>query len=217
MAVQLTRKGRVVTIRLHRPEALNAPDTPTMNDLLRLMTPLDAAEDVGCFIITGSDRAVPTGAGAKAGDAKARAGATTADSPSLVADSLGAWDSFLALRTPKIATVSGHAIGSACVLAMMCDIIITADTATFGRPEIPPGTAPGIVDTQRLARLLSGSRALDLILAGRSIDAATALNWGLVSRVVPGDQLMDVAHEVARDIAARITGRRQATPAGHSR
>jgi enoyl-CoA hydratase len=192
--LKLEQDGRVVRVRLHRPEVLNALDTELMTELVDALTPLDRDPDVGCFVITGSDRVFAAGA-----DIKEMAEKSTADMIS--EDYFAGWEAFAALRTPKIAAVAGYALGGGCELAMMCDMIIAADNATFGQPEITLGVIPGIGGTQRLTRLVGRAKAMDMILTGRLIDAEEADRIGLVSRVVPADRLIAEANAVAEQIA----------------
>jgi enoyl-CoA hydratase len=192
--LKLEQVGRVVRVRLHRPEVLNALDTELMTELVDTLTPLDRDPDVGCFVITGSDRVFAAGA-----DIKEMSGKSAAEM--MGEDYFAGWEAFAALRTPKIAAVAGYALGGGCELAMMCDVIIAADNAKFGQPEITLGVIPGIGGTQRLTRLVGRAKAMDLILTGRLIDAAEADRIGLVSRVVPAERLLTEANEVAEQIA----------------
>jgi enoyl-CoA hydratase len=192
--LKIERTGRVVRVRLHRPEVLNALDTELMTELVATLTPLDGDPDVGCFVITGSERAFAAGA-----DITEMAEKSAADM--ITEDFFAGWEAFAALRTPKLAAVAGYALGGGCELAMMCDVIIAADNATFGQPEITLGVIPGIGGTQRLTRLVGKAKAMDMILTGRLIDAAEADRIGLVSRVVPADALLTEATEIAQQIA----------------
>ncbi|RJQ83229.1 enoyl-CoA hydratase-related protein [Amycolatopsis panacis] len=194
MRMKIEQSGRVVWVRLHRPERLNALDTALMTELIDTLTPLDRDPDVGCFVLTGSERAFAAGADIAEMSAKTATDMQTEDY-------FAGWEAFAALRTPKLAAVSGYALGGGCELAMMCDLIIAGDTAKFGQPEITLGVIPGIGGTQRLTRLVGKAKAMDLILTGRLIDAAEAERIGLVSRVVPADRLLTEATEVATQIA----------------
>ena len=195
MNVKIEREGRVVTARLHRPEVLNALSTELMEELVGALAPLDRAPDVGCFVITGSERAFAAGA-----DIREMAPKTAMEL--LAEDFFAGWEAFAALRTPKIAAVAGYALGGGCELAMMCDMIIAADDARFGQPEIRLGVIPGIGGTQRLTHAVGKAKAMDLVLTGRMMDAAEAERAGLVSRVVPADRLMAEAAEAAAAIAS---------------
>jgi enoyl-CoA hydratase len=193
--VKIERDGRVVTARLNRPEVLNALNSELMTELVDALRPLDRDPDVGCFVVTGSDRAFAAGA-------DIREMAPRSAVQMLTDDYFAGWEAFAALRTPKIAAVAGYALGGGCELAMMCDFIVAADTAKFGQPEIKLGVIPGIGGTQRLTALVGKAKAMDMILTGRLMDAEEAERAGLVARVVPADRL---AAEVAA-IAATVAG-----------
>ena len=193
--LKIERHDRVVTVTLHRPEVLNALSTELMTELTDALRPLDRDPGVGCFVVTGSERAFAAGA-----DIKEMADRTF---PEMYAeDYFAGWDAFAALRTPKIAAVAGYALGGGCELAMLCDFVIAADTARFGQPEIKLGVIPGIGGTQRLTRLVGKAKAMDLILTGRLMDAAEAERSGLVARVVPAARLADEAATTAAAIAS---------------
>ncbi|WP_342077000.1 enoyl-CoA hydratase-related protein [Yoonia sp. SS1-5] len=185
---------RVLTIQLNRPDTLNALNTQVMEEVLDCASGHDADPDIGCIVLTGNDRAFAAGADI--------AELMVQDYASMYAsDFFAGWDRFAALRTPKLAAVEGYALGGGCELAMMCDVIIAADTARFGQPEIKIGCIPGIGGTQRLTRLVGRACAMDMILTGRMIDADEALRMGLVSRVVPVADLAPTATEIATRIA----------------
>ncbi|MCP4381306.1 MAG: enoyl-CoA hydratase [Hyphomicrobiales bacterium] len=188
------RQDRVATIRLNRPKALNALNTRVMEEMVVAMTPLDRDPEVGCFVVTGSERAFA--AGADIAEMQPQGFFDVFD-----ADYFAGWERFAAFRTPKIAAVAGYALGGGCELAMMCDLILAADTARFGQPEIKLGVIPGIGGTQRLTRPVGRARAMDLILTGRMMDADEAERAGLVSRVVAADRLEEEAREAAQAIA----------------
>ena len=190
----LERRDRVALITLNRPEALNALNLAMMNDLVTMATELDADESVGAIVITGSPRAFAAGA-----DIKEMAGNSYMDA--YLVDWFSGWDRLSAVRKPIIAAVSGHALGGGCELAMLCDVIIASDTAMFGQPEIKLGVIPGIGGSQRLTRAIGKSRAMEMILTGRSMNAAEAERAGLVARVVPADELLDNALATAAIIA----------------
>ncbi|GAB3998541.1 enoyl-CoA hydratase [Glycomyces albus] len=194
MRLKIERTGRVVRVRLHRPEVLNALDTELMTELVEALEPLDRDTGVGCFVICGSERAFAAGA-----DIAEMSEKSAADM--MGEDFFAGWEAFAALRTPKIAAVAGYALGGGCELAMMCDLVIAADDAKFAQPEITLGVIPGIGGTQRLTRLVGRAKAMDMILTGRPVDAAEAERIGLVSRVVPADRLLAEATEVAEQIA----------------
>ncbi len=192
--VLIERDGRVVIARLNRPQALNALNGQVMAELGDKLSALDADRDVGCIIVTGSEKAFAAGA-----DIKEMAGQSFAEMYG--ADYFAGWEKVWKVRTPKIAAVSGFALGGGCELALMCDTIFAADTAKFGQPEIKLGVMPGMGGSQRLTRLIGKSKAMDMILTGRMMDAVEAERCGLVSRVVPAGQLMAEALAAAKIIA----------------
>ena len=187
-------KGRVGIIRLNRPNALNALNRALIAELTQAIDSFDKDDNIGCLLITGSDKAFAAGA-----DIKEMADKTfiQAYGSNFAAD----WDRAAHARKPIVAAVAGFALGGGCELAMHCDIIIAADTAKFGQPEIKLGVIPGIGGTQRLTRAVGKAKAMDLVLTGRLMDAAEAERSGLVARVVPAANLMDEAIKVAETIA----------------
>jgi enoyl-CoA hydratase len=189
-------RGRVGLIRLNRPAALNALNSALMGELGRAIDAFEADDTIGCMIITGSDKAFAAGA-----DIKEMADKTFTDV--FFADFCAAWHPAAAARKPVIAAVAGFALGGGCELAMQCDLIIAADNAKFGQPEIKLGIIPGIGGTQRLTRAIGKAKAMDLILTGRMMDAAEAERAGLVARVVPLASLLDEAVKVAETIASQ--------------
>ncbi|WP_406478030.1 enoyl-CoA hydratase-related protein [Streptomyces sp. NBC_01615] len=193
--LKIEQDGGVVTVRLHRPHVLNALNTELLTELLDILCPLDKDPQVGCFVITGSERAFAAGA-----DIKEMAGRTAFEMAA--EDYFAGWEEFAAFRTPKIAAVNGLALGGGCELAMMCDLIIAGESAAFGQPEIRLGVIPGIGGTQRLTRLVGRAKAMDLILTGRTMDAHEAERAGLVSRVVPDGRVLPEALEAATVIAS---------------
>jgi enoyl-CoA hydratase len=195
MNLKIERNDRVVTVHLHRPEVLNALNSELMTELVSTLQPLDRDPTVGCFIITGSERVFAAGA-----DIREMAPKSFVDV--FAEDFFAGWDAFAALRTPKIAAVSGYALGGGCELAMICDILLAADNAKFGQPEIKLGVIPGIGGSQRLTRAVGKAKAMDLVLTGRNMDAEEAERAGLVSRIVPAAELLDTALEVAETIAS---------------
>jgi enoyl-CoA hydratase len=188
--------GGVALVRLNRPQALNALNAAMLADLAAMLDEAEADPSVGCVVITGSDRAFAAGADIKEMADKSYAEMFLGDVFAPVARR------FDAFRKPVIAAVAGHALGGGCELAMMCDLIIAADTARFGQPEINLGIVPGIGGTQRLTRAVGKAKAMDLVLTGRVMDAAEAERSGLVARVVPAERLLDEALDAARKIAA---------------
>ena len=189
------RRGRVGIVRLNRPQALNALNVTLKNELLGAVETFDADANVGCILMTGSDKAFAAGA-----DIKEMAEKSYIDI--FRADYTADYERLARVRKPVIAAVAGFALGGGCELAMMCDFIIAADNAKFGQPEIKLGVIPGIGGTQRLARAVGKAKAMDLILTGRMMDAAEAERSGLVARVVPAASLMEEAMKVAETIAA---------------
>ncbi|MGB3523679.1 MAG: enoyl-CoA hydratase [Mycobacterium sp.] len=192
--ILVDRDGRVGTITLNRPQALNALNSQVMGEVITAAAEFDADPGIGAIIITGSAKAFAAGA-----DIKEMADLSFAEV--FAADFFAAWSKLAAVRTPTIAAVAGHALGGGCELAMMCDLLIAADTAKFGQPEIKLGVLPGMGGSQRLTRAIGKAKAMDLILTGRTIDAAEAERSGLVSRVVPADDLLVEAGKVAATIA----------------
>lgn len=192
--ILVTRSERVGTITLNRPEALNALNSQVMVEVTGAAAELDADPGIGAIIITGSGKAFAAGA-----DIKEMA--TLSFSEVFEADFFAAWSRLAAVRTPLIAAVAGYALGGGCELAMMCDVLIAADTAKFGQPEIKLGVLPGMGGSQRLTRAVGKAKAMDMILTGRTIDAAEAERSGLVSRVVPAGDLLTEATAVATAIS----------------
>src|SRR5580700_8738428 len=188
-------RGRVGLVTLNRPKALNALNDALMDELGAALKAFDADDDIGAIVITGSEKAFAAGA-----DIGMMATYTYMDV--YKGDYITRnWETVRTIRKPIIAAVAGFALGGGCELAMMCDIILAADTAKFGQPEITLGTIPGIGGTQRLTRAVGKSKAMDLCLTGRMMDAAEAERSGLVSRVVPADKLMSEVLAVAEKIA----------------
>ena len=178
---------RAGVITLHRPKQLNALNDALMDELGAALRAYDANKHIGCIIITGSEKAFAAGA-----DVSAMAHYSYMDvykSEFITRN----WETIRTVRKPVIAAVAGFAFGGGCELAMMCDIVIAADNARFGQPEIKLGIIPGAGGTQRLPRAVGKAKAMDMVLTGRTMDAAEAERAGLVSRVVPADKLMDEA------------------------
>src|SRR5215472_191992 len=171
------RRGRVGLIRLNRPAALNVLNSALMSELAAAVDAFEADDAIGCMVITGSDKAFAAGA-----DIKEMASKTFTEV--YFADFIVDWHRVAQARKPVVAAVAGFALGGGCELAQQCDIVIAADTAKFGQPEIKLGIIPGIGGTQRLARAVGKTKAMDLILTGRIMDAAEAEKSGLVARVV---------------------------------
>ena len=192
--IQVERTGAVGVVTLNRPKALNALSSVLMNELAAALKDLDHEEAIGCIVITGSEKAFAAGADIKDMQSKDYMDVYLEDF--ITRD----WEHLTRVRKPVIAAVAGYALGGGCELAMMCDFIIAADTAKFGQPEITIGTIPGSGGTQRLTRFVGKSKAMDMCLTGRMIDAAEAERSGLVSRVVPAAELMDETMKVAERI-----------------
>jgi enoyl-CoA hydratase len=192
--IVIEAKGRVGIIRLNRPQALNALNKALIDELTKVVDAFDADDKIGCMLITGNEKAFAAGADIK----------EMADKPFIEAylgDFVSNWNAVAKARKPVVAAVAGFALGGGCELAMQSDIVIAADTAKFGQPEIKLGVIPGIGGTQRLAHAVGKAKAMDLILTGRMMDATEAERSGLVARVVPAASLMDEAMKVAETIA----------------
>lgn len=188
-------RGNVALITLNRPKALNALSSPLMAELGQALLEADANAEIGCIVVTGSEKAFAAGADIKEMQSKTFADAYGEDFIS------SGWETVLQVRKPVIAAVAGYALGGGCELAMMCDFIIAADTAKFGQPEINLGVIPGAGGSQRLTRFVGKSKAMDMVLTGRNMDAQEAERSGLVSRIVPAADLLDEAMKVAARIA----------------
>ena len=193
--ILVEQQGKVGLIRLNRPKALNALNDQLMDELGHALTTFDADDGVGCIVVTGSEKAFAAGA-----DIGAMANYTYMDAykGNYITRN---WEQIRNVRKPVIAAVGGYALGGGCELAMMCDFIIAAENAKFGQPEIKLGTIPGAGGTQRLPRAISKSKAMDMCLTGRLMDAVEAERAGLVSRIVPNDKLIEEAIAAATVIA----------------
>jgi len=187
-------RGRVGLITLNRPQALNALNDAIFRDLGQALAAFDADDSVGALVLTGSEKAFAAGADIKEMASKDFVSAYRGN---LIEN----WTCITRTRKPIIAAVAGYALGGGCEIAMMCDFIIAADTAKFGQPEIKLGTIPGSGGTQRLTKLIGRSKAMDLVLTGRMMDAAEAERSGLVARVVPAAELLAEAVKAAETIA----------------
>jgi enoyl-CoA hydratase len=194
--VLVERQEAVGIIRLNRPSALNALNAQLISELGEAFDDLEFDPEIGAIVLTGNERAFAAGADINEMQAKTYIGAYTEDFITR------GWERVGHCRKPVIAAVGGFALGGGCELAMMCDIVIAAETAKFGQPEIQLGTMPGAGGTQRMSRFIGKAKAMDLCLTGRMMDAAEAERAGLVSRIVPADKLL----EEAIAIAARIAG-----------
>jgi enoyl-CoA hydratase len=192
--IRAEQKGRVGLITLNRPKQLNALSPALMQELGEALAAFDADQGVGAMVIIGSDKAFAAGA-----DIAAMQGFSYMDA--YLGDYVSDWEHFRKVRKPVIAAVSGYALGGGCELAMQCDLVIAADNAKFGQPEINLGVMPGFGGTQRLPRFTSKAKAMDLCLTARMMDAQEAERAGLVSRIVPPDKLLEEALGVAEKIA----------------
>ena len=187
-------RGKVGLITLNRPKALNALNSQVLADLLAALKAFDADQRIGAVVLTGSEKAFAAGA-----DIKEMQSKTYVDM--YLENLFAGWEEFAGIRKPIIAAVAGYALGGGCEMAMMCDFIIAADTAKFGQPEITLGVMPGMGGSQRLSRFVGKSKAMDMVLTGRMMDAAEAERCGLVSRVVPAADLIEEAVKAAAKIA----------------
>jgi enoyl-CoA hydratase len=188
-------RGRTGLIRLNRPKQLNALNDALMNELGEALKAFDADDAIGVIVVTGSDKAFA--AGADIGVMKDWGYMDVYKGDYISRN----WEALKSVRKPVIAAVAGFALGGGCELAMMCDMLIAADTARFGQPEIKLGVIPGAGGTQRLPRAVGKAKAMDLILTGRMMDAQEAERAGLVSRVVAADKLLEEALAAAAQIA----------------
>lgn len=194
--ILVERHERVGLVRLNRPKALNALNDALMDELGAALLAFDADEGIGAIVITGSDRAFAAGADIAA--MKDWSYMDVYKSEYITRN----WEAIKRVRKPVIASVAGYALGGGCELAMMCDLIIAADTAKFGQPEIKLGVIPGAGGTQRLPRAIGKAKAMDLVLTGRPMDASEAESAGLVSRVVPAERLLEESLAAASAIAS---------------
>lgn len=189
-------RGNVGLVTLHRPKALNALCTPLIRELGTALDAFEADDDIGAIVLTGSEKAFAAGA-----DIKEMSGKSYMDV--YLEDFItNGWERVTTCRKPVIAAVAGYALGGGCEVAMMCDFIIAADNARFGQPEITIGTMPGAGGTQRLTRYVGKSKAMEMCLTGRQMDAAEAERSGLVSRIVPLSDLVEDAVKTAQRIAS---------------
>ncbi len=188
-------RGKVGLITLNRPQALNALNSTLMGEVNRALDGFEADADVGCVVITGSEKAFAAGADIKEMQ-------HLSFPQTYVDDFITSWDRIAGRRKPLVAGVAGFALGGGCELAMMCDIIIAADTARFGQPEIKLGVMPGWGGSQRLTRIVGKAKAMDMCLTGRMMDAEEAERSGLVARIVPAADLLAEAMKTAETIAS---------------
>jgi enoyl-CoA hydratase len=196
MTVLLEREEPIAVVRLNRPEQLNALSNQLMGELVGALENLDADEAIRCVVLAGDERAFAAGA-----DISELRDTRTLDL--YFGARLEKWDAIRKVRTPLVAAVSGFCLGGGCELAMACDLIIASETAQFGQPETGLGVMPGAGGTQRLTRAIGKSKAMDVILAGRFLDAWEAERAGLVARVVAREAWLEEAKRVAREIASK--------------
>ena len=194
--VLLTREEGYAIVRLNRPEVLNALNAALMENLVESLEELDRDPKIRCIILTGNEKAFAAGA-----DIAEMARATTVEM--VMRDQFSLWDRIRNIKSPLVAAVSGFALGGGCELAMTCDIILSAETARFGQPEINIGVIPGAGGTQRLTRAVGKARAMEMVLTGRMITAEEALRMGLINRIVPVESLLDEAQTLAKEIASK--------------
>lgn len=190
------KNGGVGIVTLDRPKAMNALSNDLMDELTAALDDFESDQDIGCIVITGSEKAFAAGADIKEMQSKSYMDAYLDD---FITRN---WERVTTCRKPVVAAVAGYALGGGCELAMMCDVIIAAETAKFGQPEITLGVLPGAGGSQRMARAVGKSKAMDMCLTGRMMDADEAERAGLVSRVVPAEALLDETMKAATKIAA---------------
>jgi enoyl-CoA hydratase len=188
-------RGKVGLVTLNRPQALNALNATLIAELNQALDTFEADRGIGCVVITGSEKAFAAGADIK--EMQSHSYPQT-----YLDDFIASWDRVASRRKPIVAAVAGFALGGGCELAMMCDIVIAADTAKFGQPEIKLGVMPGSGGTQRLTRIVGKAKAMEMCLTGRMMDAQEAERSGLVARVVPAADLLAEAMKTAETIAA---------------
>ncbi|HEY8408497.1 MAG TPA: enoyl-CoA hydratase-related protein [Gaiellaceae bacterium] len=194
--VRVERDGRVAVVLLNRPKQLNALSGEVMDALVAALRELDEDREIRAIVLGGNERAFAAGADI---------GELAAGTPISLYENrrIDAWDSIRAVRTPIVAAVSGFCLGGGCELAMLCDLIVAAESAKFGQPEINLGVLPGAGGTQRLTRAVGKSVAMDMILTGRMLSAREALSFGLVARIVAQEAWLVEAKRVAAEIAAK--------------
>ena len=188
-------RGRVGLVTLNRPKALNALNGALISELNQALDEFEANAEIGCVVLTGSEKAFAAGADIKQMQ-------SLGYPQNYLDDFVGPWERLASFRKPVVAAVAGYALGGGCEIAMMCDIVIAADNAQFGQPEIKLGVMPGIGGTQRLTRFIGKAKAMDLCLTGRMMGAEEAERAGLVSRIVPAARLLEEAMKAAETIAA---------------
>lgn len=195
MFTNLEKLGRVVIIKINRPKALNALNTELAIELIEQMESLDKSSEVGCFIITGQESIFSVGADIKEMQSKSFERMHSENFFSI-------WERFSNIKTPKIAAVSGYALGGGCELVLMCDLAVADHTAVFGQPEITLGVIPGIGATQRLTKLVGKAKAMDIMLTGKQFNADYALKHGIISRIFSPEELLSKTIALANQIAS---------------
>ena len=193
--IKIKHYNKVVLVTLNRPEALNALNDELRNEFLDKVLPLEKNSNTQCIVLTGSEKAFAAGADIKEMSTKNYM-------ENYYNDMLSDWEKFSKMRIPKIAAVNGFALGGGCELAMMCDLIIAGKSAKFGQPEIKLGVIPGMGGSQRLTKIIGKSKAMDMILTGRMMNADEAERSGLVTRVIEDDNLIEEALSMASTIAS---------------
>jgi enoyl-CoA hydratase len=196
MTVSVEVDAPIATVRMNRPESLNALSEKLMEDVVAALVELDADPEIRCLVLAGGDRAFAAGA-----DISEMSGTTAIDMAT--SGRVERWDQLGRLKTPLIAAVSGFCLGGGCELAMTCDLIVASDDARFGQPETAVGLIPGAGGTQRLTRAVGKSLAMDMVLSGRMLSAWEAESAGLVARVVAREAWLTEAQRLARQIAGR--------------
>lgn len=194
--ISVETRDAVGLVTLNRPDALNALNSALIDELNQALDVFEADSSIGAIVITGSEKAFAAGA-----DIKEMQSQSYMDV--YLGDFIGKWERVSQCRKPVIAAVAGYALGGGCEMAMMCDFILAADTAKFGQPEINLGAMPGAGGTQRLTRFVGKSKAMEMCLTGRMMDAEEAERSGLVSRIIPAADLVDEAVKTAAVIAAK--------------
>jgi enoyl-CoA hydratase len=192
----VTKEPGIALVQFNRPEVLNALNMRMMEELVDALEALDKDDDVRAIVLTGNEKSFAAGA-----DIKEMAGAGAVDM--LLRDQFARWDRIRKIKKPIIAAVSGFALGGGCELSMSCDIIITSDTAKFGQPEINIGVIPGAGGTQRLTRAVGKYKSMEMVLTGKMISAEEAMQWGLVTKVVPVEYYLREAKALATEIASK--------------
>ncbi|MDQ3020388.1 MAG: enoyl-CoA hydratase-related protein [Bacteroidota bacterium] len=196
--IENSKTLKVGLIKLNRPDVLNALNIELMKEVIEALEVFDKDNEIGCIVLTGSEKAFAAGA-----DIKEMADASAIEM--LLRNQFARWDKIRKVKKPVVAAVSGFALGGGCELAMTCDIIIAAESAKFGQPEINLGVIPGAGGTQRLTKAIGKARAMEMILTGKMFSAKAMFEAGLVTKVVDNDLYLDEAIELAKDIASKPT------------